>query len=208
MVSGMVPIASSLSTPAAARAALQSKWTGDGALGRLLSPGRLAWSVPECSVRLAALPFWRFEVENASATATVRAASTRGERGAGAAEPSGRPWRRVDVGSFGAGLSAAVEEVYAGYDLPPGVASIVLDGAAADEVLSPADDALEARPPPAGIEDTLPILQLRAAAVLVAGTTVGAGILALPTAAEESGFAASTAALAGGWLYCVATGLL
>ena len=47
-----------------------------------------------------------------------------------------------------------------------------------------------------------------AAAVLVAGTTVGAGILALPTAAEESGFAASTAALAGGWLYCVATGLL
>lgn len=46
------------------------------------------------------------------------------------------------------------------------------------------------------------------AAALVAGTTVGAGILALPAVTAQSGFAASSAALVGGWLFSVATGLL
>ena len=41
------------------------------------------------------------------------------------------------------------------------------------------------------------------AAALVAGTTVGAGILALPAVTAESGFAASSAALVGGWLFSV-----
>ena len=41
------------------------------------------------------------------------------------------------------------------------------------------------------------------AAALVAGTTVGAGILALPAVTAQSGFAASSAALVGGWLFSV-----
>lgn len=46
------------------------------------------------------------------------------------------------------------------------------------------------------------------AAVLVASTTVGAGILALPATVQDSGFVASSAALAGTALYSAATGLL
>ncbi|KAI7844273.1 hypothetical protein COHA_002071 [Chlorella ohadii] len=46
------------------------------------------------------------------------------------------------------------------------------------------------------------------AAALVAGTAVGAGILAIPAITAESGFAASSVALVGGWAFSVATGLL
>lgn len=42
----------------------------------------------------------------------------------------------------------------------------------------------------------------------VAGTTVGAGILALPAVTAESGFAASAAALTGFALFSITTGLL
>lgn len=45
-------------------------------------------------------------------------------------------------------------------------------------------------------------------ALLVAGTTVGAGILALPTTAQDSGFLASSVALSGCALYSIITGLL
>jgi amino acid permease len=43
---------------------------------------------------------------------------------------------------------------------------------------------------------------------LVAGTTVGAGILALPNTTAPAGFAASAAALGGGAVYAVVTALL
>lgn len=43
---------------------------------------------------------------------------------------------------------------------------------------------------------------------LVAGTTVGAGILALPSVASTTGFIPSTIALVGSWLFMVTTGLL
>eukprot|EP00884_Botryococcus_braunii_P002200 jgi/Botrbrau1/11981/Bobra.0115s0017.1 len=46
------------------------------------------------------------------------------------------------------------------------------------------------------------------AAALVAGTTVGAGILALPSTTQASGFVASSTALLGCWLYSVITALL
>lgn len=46
------------------------------------------------------------------------------------------------------------------------------------------------------------------AIVLVAGTTIGAGILALPAVTQPVGFVPSTAVLLGCWLYMVATGLL
>ena len=47
-----------------------------------------------------------------------------------------------------------------------------------------------------------------ASAVLVAGTTIGAGALALPSETAASGFAASSVAILGGWGYCIASGLL
>ena len=46
------------------------------------------------------------------------------------------------------------------------------------------------------------------ATALVAGTTVGAGIIALPAKTLAAGFLPSTAALVGSWLYMAATGLL
>lgn len=46
------------------------------------------------------------------------------------------------------------------------------------------------------------------AVALVAGTTVGAGMLALPAVCQDSGFVPSTVALVGCWLYMVTTGLL
>lgn len=46
------------------------------------------------------------------------------------------------------------------------------------------------------------------AAVLVAGTTVGAGILALPAVTQPVGFAPSSVGLLIAWLYMAATGLL
>ncbi|KAM7261012.1 hypothetical protein ACFE04_026487 [Oxalis oulophora] len=49
---------------------------------------------------------------------------------------------------------------------------------------------------------------LSSAVFLVAGTTVGAGILAIPAVTQESGFIASAIACIFCWLYMVATGLL
>lgn len=49
---------------------------------------------------------------------------------------------------------------------------------------------------------------LPGAIALVAGTTVGAGMLALPAVCQDSGFVPSTTALIGCWTYMVATGLL
>lgn len=46
------------------------------------------------------------------------------------------------------------------------------------------------------------------AIALVAGTTVGAGMLALPAVCQSSGFVPSTVALVGCWGYMLATGLL
>merc|ERR1719380_484261 len=46
------------------------------------------------------------------------------------------------------------------------------------------------------------------AAVLIAGTTVGAGILALPAATAGAGFTASTGVLCGSWLLMVIAALL
>ena len=45
------------------------------------------------------------------------------------------------------------------------------------------------------------------AIVLVAGTTVGAGILALPAVTQPAGFVPSTVALTGAWMYMAVTGL-
>jgi len=45
------------------------------------------------------------------------------------------------------------------------------------------------------------------AIVLVAGTTVGAGILALPAVTQPAGFVPSTVALTGAWMYMATTGL-
>lgn len=42
----------------------------------------------------------------------------------------------------------------------------------------------------------------------VTGTTVGAGILALPYTTQEAGFVPSTAALAGVYVFSIVTGLL
>ena len=41
------------------------------------------------------------------------------------------------------------------------------------------------------------------AVLLIAGTTVGAGILAIPSVTQESGFLASSVACIGCWLYMV-----
>ncbi|KAJ8750312.1 hypothetical protein K2173_014227 [Erythroxylum novogranatense] len=49
---------------------------------------------------------------------------------------------------------------------------------------------------------------LSSAIFLVAGTTVGAGILAIPAVTQESGFLASAVACIVCWVYMVATGLL
>lgn len=49
---------------------------------------------------------------------------------------------------------------------------------------------------------------LPGAIALVAGTTVGAGMLALPAVCQGSGFVPSTFALTGCWIYMLATGLL
>ena len=46
------------------------------------------------------------------------------------------------------------------------------------------------------------------ATALVAGTTIGAGVLALPATTLQAGFAPSAAALVGAWAYMCATGLL
>ncbi len=56
-------------------------------------------------------------------------------------------------------------------------------------------------------EDSEP-LTLTSAIALVAGTTVGAGILALPAFTIKAGFLPSSLSLTGAWLYMVTTGLL
>ena len=50
--------------------------------------------------------------------------------------------------------------------------------------------------------------QLISAIALIAGTTVGAGILALPAVAAESGFIPSSITLIGAWIFMTTTGLL
>lgn len=67
------------------------------------------------------------------------------------------------------------------------------------------DDALAAISVPP--EDSEP-LTLTSAIALVAGTTVGAGILALPAFTIKAGFLPSSLSLTGAWLYMVTTGLL
>ena len=49
---------------------------------------------------------------------------------------------------------------------------------------------------------------LPGAIALVAGTTVGAGMLALPAVCQQSGFVPSTCTLAACWLYMICSGLL
>eukprot|EP00850_Spirogloea_muscicola_P019928 SM000202S05899 [mRNA] locus=s202:101147:103919:- [translate_table: standard] len=49
---------------------------------------------------------------------------------------------------------------------------------------------------------------LTSSVLLVAGTTVGAGILAIPAVTQEAGFLPSAAACIGCWLFMVITGLL
>ena len=56
-------------------------------------------------------------------------------------------------------------------------------------------------PPAADMSDA-------SAAALIAGTTVGAGVLALPAATAGAGFAASTGVLCGSWVFMAAAGLL
>ena len=46
------------------------------------------------------------------------------------------------------------------------------------------------------------------AAALVAGTTIGAGVLAIPAVTEPAGFGAAAPALLGAWLFSVSSGLL
>jgi len=65
---------------------------------------------------------------------------------------------------------------------------------------TPVVDAVEA-PPAADMSDA-------SAAALIAGTTVGAGVLALPAATAGAGFAASTGVLCGSWVFMAAAGLL
>ena len=67
------------------------------------------------------------------------------------------------------------------------------------------DDALAAIPVPP--EDSEP-LTLTSAIALTAGTTCGAGILALPAFTIKAGFLPSSLSLTGAWLYMVTTGLL
>ena len=56
-------------------------------------------------------------------------------------------------------------------------------------------------PPAADMSDA-------SAAALIAGTTVGAGVLALPAATAAAGFAASSGVLCGSWVFMAAAGLL
>eukprot|EP00250_Pteridium_aquilinum_P020653 c24898_g1_i4 orf=811-1989(-) len=49
---------------------------------------------------------------------------------------------------------------------------------------------------------------LTSAILLIAGTTVGAGILAIPAVTQEAGFVASSFTCLASWLYMVTTGLL
>ena len=60
---------------------------------------------------------------------------------------------------------------------------------------------VEAPPPAADMSDA-------SAAALIAGTTVGAGVLALPAATAGAGFAASSGVLCGSWVFMAAAGLL
>jgi amino acid permease len=52
------------------------------------------------------------------------------------------------------------------------------------------------------------LLSVPSAACIVAGSMVGAGILALPSQAELVGCPVSCAALVGAWLYCLGTGMV
>lgn len=66
------------------------------------------------------------------------------------------------------------------------------------------------RPHATPVVDTPPAADMSdaSAAALIAGTTVGAGVLALPAATASAGFAASTGVLCGSWVFMAAAGLL
>ena len=144
----------SLAGSAQARTALRSKWLYESLpLSFLLSPSQMAMDMPEECVRLTALPFWQFEARATVASATARFAvplrdtggrtnssgsddenSSSSSSSSNSSNSSGlHTWERRNVenlqnarGSTGIGGTVMVEEVYAGYELPPGSASVVL----------------------------------------------------------------------------------
>ena len=141
MIAGLAaPIA--LAGSAQARAALRSKWLYESLpLSFLLSPSQMAMDMQEDCVRLTALPFWQFEARATVASATARFAVPMPDAGGGrrsnesstSGSSSGlRTWERRNVENLenardsAVGKTVMLEEVYAGYELPPGSASIVL----------------------------------------------------------------------------------
>ena len=89
--------------------------------------------------------------------------------------------------------------VYASHALQSPSSRIVHHRGAVRQLATPVVDAAEA--PAADMSDA-------SAAALIAGTTVGAGVLALPAATAGAGFAASTAVLCSSWVFMAAAGLL
>ena len=89
--------------------------------------------------------------------------------------------------------------VYASHALQSPSSRIVHHRGAVRQLATPVVDAAEA--PAADMSDA-------SAAALIAGTTVGAGVLALPAATAGAGFAASTGVLCGSWVFMAAAGLL
>ena len=90
--------------------------------------------------------------------------------------------------------------VHASHALQSPSSRIVHHRGAVRQLATPVVDA-EAPPPVADMSDA-------SAAALIAGTTVGAGVLALPAATAGAGFAASTGVLCGSWVFMAAAGLL
>ena len=89
---------------------------------------------------------------------------------------------------------------YASHALQSPSSRIVHHRGAVRQLATPVVDAAEA-PPAADMSDA-------SAAALIAGTTVGAGVLALPAATAGAGFAASSGVLCGSWVFMAAAGLL
>lgn len=127
-----------ISSNTSARALLAAAWRSSSWYAWFLAPSRLE---AMASVKLVALPFWQFEVEQAgrassgessvSATARVSTAMTgEGERGQHSRKSNSvRRWRKktLEIGNIGKETVRGIEEVYAGYMLPPSVAAVVLD---------------------------------------------------------------------------------
>merc|ERR1719440_554620 len=91
--------------------------------------------------------------------------------------------------------------VFASHALQSPSSRIVHHRCAVRQLATPVVDAAEAPPPAADMSDA-------SAAALIAGTTVGAGVLALPAATAGAGFAASTGVLCSSWVFMAAAGLL